>query len=65
MEEKFAQLKTIVAILETDMEKFVHKGNKSAGIRLRKNLQEMRELAADLRKEILATRNNTKMKVKV
>ncbi|MFZ1825879.1 MAG: hypothetical protein WAU21_09760 [Chitinophagales bacterium] len=65
MEEKFAQLKTIVAILETDMEKFVHKGNKSAGIRLRKNLQEMRELATDLRKEILATRNNTKLKVKV
>ncbi|MBK8488436.1 MAG: hypothetical protein KA954_08590 [Chitinophagales bacterium] len=65
MEEKFAQLKSIVTILETDMEKFVHKGNKSAGIRLRKNLQEMRELAADLRKEILATRNNTKMKVKV
>lgn len=36
MEEKFAQLKSIVTILETDMEKFVHKGNKSAGIRLRK-----------------------------
>ncbi|MBK6730519.1 MAG: histone H1 [Bacteroidetes bacterium] len=65
MEEKFAQLKSIVTILETDMEKFVHKGNKSAGIRLRKNLQEMRELATDLRKEILATRNNTKLKVKV
>ncbi len=63
MEEKFTHLKSIIAILETDMEKFVHKGNKSAGIRLRKNLQEMREIAADLRKDILAARNHTKLKV--
>lgn len=63
MVEKFAQLKSILASLETDMDKFVNKGNKSAGTRIRKNLQDMREVASDLRKEILAARNNTKIKV--
>lgn len=62
MEEKFAQLKSILAFVETDLEKFVHKGNKSAGVRLRKNLQDMREVANALRKDVLAARNGVKQK---
>jgi hypothetical protein len=42
MEEKLAQIKAILA-----------KGNKTAGTRLRKNLQQVRELAQDIRKEVL------------
>ena len=63
MEEKFAQLKAIIATVETDMQKFIEKGNKSAGTRIRKNLQDIRSVASDLRKEILAIKNNTKTKV--
>jgi hypothetical protein len=53
MEEKFAQIKAILALSEEDMQKFLEKGNKTAGTRLRKNLQQVRELAQDIRKEVL------------
>jgi hypothetical protein len=53
MEEKLAQIKAILALSEEDMQKFLEKGNKTAGTRLRKNLQQVRELAQDIRKEVL------------
>jgi hypothetical protein len=56
MEEKLAQMKAILALSEEDMMKFLEKGNKTAGTRLRKNLQQVRELAQDIRKEVLEKR---------
>lgn len=53
MEEKLAQIKAILALSEEDMQKFLEKGNKTAGTRLRKNLQQIRELAQEVRKEVL------------
>lgn len=54
--QKLAQLKAILALAEEDLQKFTDKGNKTAGTRLRKSLQEIRELAGDMRKEVLESR---------
>ena len=56
MEEKFAQIRAILALAEDDITKFLEKGNKTAGTRLRKNLQQVRELSQDIRKEVLEKR---------
>ncbi|MBC8046063.1 MAG: histone H1 [Fimbriimonadaceae bacterium] len=53
MEEKFNQLKAILALAEDDMHKFYHKGNKSAGVRLRKNLKDVKDISMEIRKEVL------------
>ena len=56
MEEKLAQIKSIISSAEEDMMKFLDKGNKPAGTRLRKELQQIREIAQDIRKEVLERR---------
>ncbi|HAE12600.1 MAG: hypothetical protein R2767_10400 [Chitinophagales bacterium] len=56
MEEKLAQIKSIISSAEEDMMKFLDKGNKTAGTRLRKELQQIREIAQDIRKEVLERR---------
>jgi len=56
MEQKLAQIKAILMLAEEDMTKLLEKGNKTAGTRLRKNLQQVRELSQDIRKEVLEKR---------
>jgi energy-coupling factor transporter ATP-binding protein EcfA2 len=51
--EKFEQLKAVLESVSFDVEKTAN-GNKAAGVRVRKALQEVRTLAYDLRKEISA-----------
>ncbi len=53
--DKFEALKEILASIEDDYQK-AKGGNKAAGTRVRKALQEVRMTAADLRKEILEYR---------
>lgn len=53
MEKKYLKIKSIIDDLSVDMEKFLCKKNKSAGIRIRKGLQEVKDLATGIRKEIL------------
>ena len=60
MQQKFNQLKAIVALAEEDMIKYSLKGNKTAGTRMRKSLQDIKEISTELRKEVLESR---KMKV--
>ncbi len=55
--ENFEKLKTIIANMEGDVIKF-NQGNKSAGTRVRKALQEVKSTAQDLRLEIQAAKNN-------
>jgi hypothetical protein len=50
--EKFEELKTLIASIEEDAAKFYEKGNKAAGVRLRKGLQEIRTISQDLRKDV-------------
>lgn len=54
---RFEQVKELVASLEGDFVKFYEKGNKAAGTRVRKGMQEMKNLAQDIRKEVLEAKN--------
>ncbi len=51
---KLNELKELIASMEGDVEKFFEKRNKAAGVRVRKNLQEVKTLAQELRLEISA-----------
>jgi hypothetical protein len=50
--QKFQQLKDHVFGMESDFEKFAVKGNKAAGTRIRKGLQELKQLAQDIRADV-------------
>lgn len=51
------EVKNLMAELEEDLTKFYEKGNKAAGTRARKQLQEMKKLAQDIRVEIQDIKN--------
>lgn len=55
--EHFEKLKTLVMQLETDFEKFYGKSNNAAGTRVRKGMQELKNLAQDIRKDIQDRKN--------
>ncbi len=44
--------------LESDFEKFYDKNNQAAGTRVRKGMQEMKNLAQDIRKEVQNIKNS-------
>ena len=50
--ERFEDLKSKLAEIETEAEKFYVKGNKAAGTRLRKGLQEVKNLAQEIRVDV-------------
>lgn len=50
--ELFNEIKQLVEEVEKDAIKFYERGNKSAGIRLRKAMQEIKGLAHNLRIEV-------------
>lgn len=52
MAERFQQLKDLVDSFEQDFAKFFDKQNKAAGVRVRKHMQELRQLAQDIRNEV-------------
>jgi exonuclease VII small subunit len=58
--EKFEELKTLIASIEDDAIKFYEKGNKAAGVRLRKGLQEVRTLSQTLRQDVSAKNKTVK-----
>lgn len=61
MEEKLiTQLKSAVNEAELEHVRFYEKGNKSAGTRLRKHLQEIKNLATLIRKDVQEIKNNVK-----
>ncbi len=49
---RFNEIKALVEQLEGDMEKFFDKGNKTAGTRARKHLQDLKTLAQEIRVQI-------------
>ncbi len=53
----FSKLKELVAATETDATAFYEKGNKAAGTRLRKALQEIKVLAQEGRNEVTEKKN--------
>jgi hypothetical protein len=54
---RYAQLKSLVDSMEGDFEKFYDKGNKTAGTRVRKGLQELKTMAQEIRIEIQNSKN--------
>jgi hypothetical protein len=52
------EIKELMAGLEEDLVKFYDKGNKAAGTRARKQLQELKKLSQDIRLEIQEMKNN-------
>ena len=50
--ENFKELKTLIATMEDDVNKFYEKSNKAAGVRVRKALQDVKTLAQSMRQEV-------------
>jgi flagellar biosynthesis/type III secretory pathway protein FliH len=55
---KFADLKGFVDGLEDDFSKFYDKGNKAAGTRVRKAMQDLKSMAQDIRVEVQNMKND-------
>ncbi|MBG8554694.1 hypothetical protein LRS06_20825 [Hymenobacter sp. J193] len=53
----FGQLKDLVMSLEGDFEKFYDKGNSAAGTRVRKGMQELKNMAQTIRTEVQNAKN--------
>lgn len=49
---RFNEIKVLVDQLEGDMDKFFEKGNKTAGTRARKLLQDLKTLSQEIRVQI-------------
>ena len=58
--EKLTNLQGILDGMKTDIEKFYEKSQNAAGTRLRKELNNLRKLAAEIRKDIQEVRNSRK-----
>jgi len=54
---EFEKMKQLVAASEADVKKFTEGGNKSAGTRVRKNMQEIKNLGGEIRKLISEAKN--------
>lgn len=54
---RFSEVKDLVMSLEGDFEKFYEKGNQAAGTRVRKGMQELKNLAQDIRTEVQDKKN--------
>lgn len=55
---RIEEVKGVMTELEEDLDKFYEKGNKAAGTRARKQLQDLKKLAQDIRLEIQDIKNN-------
>ena len=54
---RFSDVKNLVMSLEADFEKFYDKGNQAAGTRVRKGMQDLKNLAQEIRTEIQDKKN--------
>lgn len=55
--EKFRQLRDLIVSMEGDFDKFYGKGNKAAGTRIRKGMQDLKGLAQDIRLNVQNSKN--------
>ena len=55
--EKFTELEKLVEEAKKDALSFFTKGNKAAGTRLRKSMQEIKEKAQDIRITVIELKN--------
>lgn len=57
---RFTELRDLLTTFEKDFIKFYEKGNKSAGTRVRKHMNELRRKAQDVRKEVQEVKQKAK-----
>jgi Histone H1-like protein Hc1 len=55
--KKFEELKSLIASIENDADKFYNKGNSAAGTRVRKGMQDLKNLAQTIRAEVQELKN--------
>lgn len=55
--EKFSKLKELIASVEADAEKFYNNANNAAGTRVRKAMQDLKNLAQEIRTEVTEIKN--------
>lgn len=55
---RFEQIKNLIMSLEADFVKFYDKENAAAGTRVRKGMQELKNLAQEIRVEVQKKKNN-------
>jgi hypothetical protein len=55
---RFNEIKDLIMSLEGDFEKFYDKNNQAAGTRVRKGMQDLKNLAQDIRKEVQDIKNS-------
>ena len=55
--KKFEEVKKLIADLEGDADKFYNKGNSAAGTRVRKGMQDLKNLAQSIRLEVQDHKN--------
>ena len=58
MAKRFEELRDRVMQLESDFEKFYDKENQAAGTRVRKGMQDLKNLAQEIRVEVQSIKNN-------
>ena len=56
--DKFTELEVLVASMKDDVIKFYDKGNKAAGVRVRKSLQDIKAIAQTIRVDISAQKKD-------
>jgi len=55
--KKFEELKALIASIEADADKFYNKANSAAGTRVRKGMQDLKNIAQAIRSEVQELKN--------
>jgi hypothetical protein len=55
--KKFEELKSLITSIEGDADKFYNKGNSAAGTRVRKGMQDLKNIAQAIRAEVQELKN--------
>ena len=55
--KRFEELKALIASIEPDADKFYTKGNSAAGTRVRKGMQDLKNIAQAIRAEVQELKN--------
>ncbi len=56
--KRFDQIRDLIMSLEGDFQKFYDKENQAAGTRVRKGMQDLKNLAQEIRKEVQDMKNS-------
>ncbi|MDG1279375.1 MAG: histone H1 [Algoriphagus sp.] len=54
---RFSEVRDMILGMEEDFVKFYEKGNQAAGTRVRKGMQDLKNIAQDIRKEVQDKKN--------